>query len=96
MHAGAGPAAHTLSSEYMIAYLQIVRKIKNGQKYPAELDNRMTTKRQPSGCRSGNRGKVRLGKVSIGKASIGACTKAAGPPGRTGLSSPLHFFRIVI
>ena len=28
VHAGAGPAAHTLSSEYMIAYLQIVRKIK--------------------------------------------------------------------
>jgi len=71
---------------------KLTRNISKAAAQP--LDNRMTTKGQPSGCRSGNRGKVRLGKVSIAKASIGACTKAAGPPGHT--SSPLHFFRIVI
>ena len=40
---------------------KLTRNISKAAAQP--LDNRMTTKGQPSGCRSGNRGKVRLGKV---------------------------------
>ena len=36
---------------------KLTRNISKAAAQP--LDNRMTTKRQPSGCRSGNRGKVR-------------------------------------
>ena len=39
---------------------KLTRNISKAAAQP--LDNRMTTKGQPSGCRSGNRGKVRLGK----------------------------------